>query len=334
MRLVRASAAASRVALASVSAAVLVTACHVPFTGGAGPAASGGGSITVAVIPGIDNAPLRVAVQDGLFQQHGLNVTVKGYSSVSSEIQALKSGQADIAAGDYTDFFAAQASGGAKLRLIADGYDAVANSTAVLTLPNSDITTPQKLVGRWVATPPQDTSYPKNIPYSLPMMATQQVLQSDGVSPTSVLWKSMPMQDMIGALRNGSVGAILVTEPYVFRAEAQLGAVEVLDSCSGVTASLPLSGYFSSKSFTDSQPSTVRAFQAALSQAQADSGMRGPVQAALRQLPGVSAQDAAMVTVGTYPAALSVGQVQRVSTLMSDSAMISSPIDVRSLVFR
>jgi NitT/TauT family transport system substrate-binding protein len=334
MRLVRASAAASRIALASVSAAVLVSACHVPFTGGAGPAASGGGSITVAVVPGIDNAPLRVAVQDGLFQQHGLNVTVKGYSTISSEIQALKSGQADIAVGDYTDFFAAQASGGAKLRLVADGYDAVANSTAVLTLPNSDITTPQKLVGRWVATPPQDTSYLKNIPYNLPMMATQQVLQSDGVSPTSVLWRQMPMQSMITALRNGSVGAILVTEPYVFRAEAQLGAVEVLDSCSGVTASLPLSGYFSSKSFTDSQPSTVRAFQAALSQAQADSGMRGPVQAALRQLPGVSAQDAAMVTLGTYPAALSVGQVQRVATLMSDSGMISSPIDVSSLVFR
>jgi NitT/TauT family transport system substrate-binding protein len=334
MRLVRASAAASRIALASVSAAVLVSACHVPFTGGAGPAASGGGSITVAVVPGIDNAPLRVAVQDGLFQQHGLNVTVKGFSSVSSEIQALKTGQANVAVGDYTDFFAAQASGGAKLRLIADGYDAVANSTAVLTLPNSGITTPQKLVGRWVATPPPDTSYPKDIPYNLPMMATQQVLQSDGVSPTSVFWRQMPMQDMIRALHDGSVGAILVTEPYVFRAEAQLGAVEVLDSCSGVTASLPLSGYFSSKSFTDSQPSTVRAFQAALSQAQADSGMRGPVQAALRQLPGVSAQDATMVTLGTYPAAVSVGQVQRVVTLMSDSGMISNPIDVRSLLFR
>src|ERR1700716_311366 len=212
MRLVRASAPASRIALASVSAAVLVSACHVPGTGGAGPAASGGGAITVAVGPGIDNAPLRVAVQDGLFQQHGLNVTVKGYHSISAEIQALKSGQADIAVGDYTDFFAAQAAGTAKLRLIADGYDAVANSTAVLTLPNSGITSPQKLVGRVVATPPAYTSYPKNIPYNLAMMATQQVLQSDGVSPTSVLWNQMPMENMIRALRNGSVGAILVTE--------------------------------------------------------------------------------------------------------------------------
>jgi NitT/TauT family transport system substrate-binding protein len=346
MRLVRASAAASRIALASVSAAVLVSACHVPGTGGAGPAASGGGSITVAVVPGIDNAPLRVAVQDGLFQQHGLNVTVKGYHSISAEIQALKSGQADIAVGDYTDFFAAQAAGTAKLRLIADGYDAVANSTAVLTLPGSRITTPQSLSqGQQngqpvkVATPPADVpagvAYPPNVPWNLPMMATQQVLQSDAVSPSSVRWQPMSMQDMIPALRNGRVNAILVTEPYIFQAEAKLGAVEVLDSDSGVTAGLPLSGYFSSKSFTDSQPSTVRAFQAALSQAQGNAGMRGPVQNVLPSLvQGMTVQDAAMVTLGTYPTAVSVGQVQRVATLMSDSGMISSPIDVSSLLFR
>jgi NitT/TauT family transport system substrate-binding protein len=342
MRLVRASAAASRIALVSVSAAVLVSACHVPGTGGAGPAASGGGSITVAVVPGIDNAPLRVAVQDGLFQQHGLNVTVKGYSTISSEIQALKSGQADIAVGDYTDFFAEQASGGAKLRLIADGYDAVANTTAVLTLPNSGITTPQDLVNVknvQVATPPADVpanvTYPQNVPYNLPLMTTQQVMEGDGVSPNTVTWRQMPMQDMISALRDGQVKAILVTEPYIFQAEAQLGAVEVLDSDSGVTAGLPLSGYFSLKSFTDSQPSTVRAFQAALSQAQGNAGMRGPVQNVLPSLvKGMTAQEAAMVTLGTYPTAVSIGQVQRVATLMSDSGMISSPIDVSTLLFR
>jgi NitT/TauT family transport system substrate-binding protein len=310
-------------------------------------AASGGGSITVAVVPGIDNAPLRVAVQDGLFQQHGLNVTVKGFSSVSSEIQALKTGQANVAAGDYTTFFAEQAaSGGAKLRLIADGYDAVANTTAVLTLPNSGITKPLDLSqpqqnGQQVkvAAPPADVpgnaTYPRNVPWNLPLLATQQVLQSDAVSPSSVNWYPMPMQDMIPALRNGRVKAILVTEPYIFQAEAKLGAVEVLDSDSGVTAGLPLSGYFSLKSFTDSQPSAVRAFQAALSQAQGNVGMRGPVQNVLPSLvQGMTAQDAAMVTLGTYPTAVSVGQVQRVATLMYDSAMISNPIDVSSLLFR
>jgi hypothetical protein len=63
--------------------------------------------------------------------------------------------------------------------------------------------------------------------------------------------------------------------------------------------------------------------------------MRGPVQNVLPSLvQGMTVQDAAMVTLGTYPTAVSVGQVQRVATLMSDSGMISSPIDVSSLLFR
>ncbi len=336
MRLVRASAAASRIALVSVSAAVLVSGCHVPGTAASSPAASGSGSITVAVVPGIDNAPLRVAVQDGLFRQHGLNVTVKNYDSVSSEIQALSAGRADIAAGDYTDFFEAQANGVARLRLIADGYDAIPNSMEVLALPTSGVTTPQSLENRGVvvAAPPRDDlSFPRNAPYNIETMATEQVLQSEGLSPNSVLWQNMPMQNMITALRNGRVKAILVTEPYIFEAEAQLGAVEVLDSCSGVTAGLPLSGYFGLDSYTRAQAPNVQAFQAALSQAQSDSSMRGPVQNVLPGLTGITTRDAALVTIGTYPTALSIGKVQQVATLMLDSGMISNAIDVNSLVF-
>jgi NitT/TauT family transport system substrate-binding protein len=339
MRFVRASAAASRIALASVSAAVLVSGCHVPGTA-SGPATSGSGSITVAVVPGIDNAPLRLAVQDGLFRQHGLNVTVQSYGSVGAEIQALTAGHADIAAGDYTDFLATQATGRAKLRLIADGYDAVANSMEVLTLPTSGITTPQDLASnlpnRPVATPPVGISpypYLSSFPYNISTMATKQVLQSDGVTPNSVTWQQMPMQDMIAALRSHGVKAILVTEPYILEAEAKLGAVEVLDSCSGVTAGLPLSGYFSLDSYVRNQPSTVQAFQAALSQAQSSAAMRGPLQAVLPTMTGMTTQQAALVTIGTYPTALSVGQVQRVATLMLDSGMISNPMDVRGLVF-
>jgi NitT/TauT family transport system substrate-binding protein len=336
MRLVRASATASRIALASVSAAVLVSGCHVPGTGGSSSAGSGSGSITVAVVPGIDNAPLSVAVQDGLFRQHGLNVTLKPYASAAQEIQALDSGRANIAVGDYSGFFWEEANNGAKLRLIADGYDAAPNSIAILTLPDSGITTPQLLVNQQpnqpVAIPPAQVNSGMVLD-NIQTLAAEQVLQSDGLSPNSVRWKAMPMQNMIAALQNKHVKAILVTEPYILEAEAQLGAVEVVDSSSGVTGGLPLSGYFSLDSYARTQPSAVQAFQAALSQAQSNAGMRGPIQNVLPGLTGMSTRDAAMVTLGTYPAVLSTGQVQRVATLMLDSGMISNPIDVRSLVF-
>ena len=336
MRHVRASAAASRIALVSVSAAVLVAGCHVPGTGGSGSATTGSGSITVAAVRGIDNAPLQLAVQQGLFRQHGLSVTIQPYTSVGQEIAALNSGHAQIAVGDYTDFFYAQYRGTAKLSLIADGYDAVANSIAILTLPTSGITSPQQLQGLTVASPPlENIPSQHGLPYNMPTLAAEQVLQSDGLSPTSVSWRPTAAGSMITALRSGRVKAILVTEPYIFQAEAGLGAVEVVDSSNGVTGNLPLSGYFSLASYAKQQTANVQAFQAALSQAQSDASMGGGVQAVLPQYAGMSRQDAAMATVGTYPSTLSIGQVQRVLQLMVDSGMIANPsFTVSDMEFR
>jgi NitT/TauT family transport system substrate-binding protein len=326
---------ALRAPLAVLLVAVLVSGCQVPGTGASG-AVSGSGAITVAYVAGIDNAPLTVAVNDGLFQQHGLDVTIKSYSSVSLELQALTDDQAQIAVGDYTGFLYAQATNRASLRLIADAYDAAQNSMAILTLPkpgNSGITTPQQLESESasVATPlaqvAPDTSA---APYNIQTLAAEEVLQNDGVSPSSVNWTPMQPQSMIGALRNGQVQAILVSEPYIMEAE-QLGAVEVVDASSGVTSGIPVSGYFSLSTYANAHPSAVQAFQAALDQAASDCAQRGPVQAVLPNLTSISTENSALVTLGTYPASLNVGQVQRVATLMYDSGMINNPVNVNAL---
>lgn len=317
-----------------LSVAVLASGCHVPGFGGSG-AASGSGPITVAVVPGIESAPLRVAVQEGLFRQRGLDVTVRDYQSLGAELQALTSGQAQVAAGDYTGFFYEQATGRASLRLIADGYDAASNSVAILTLPSSGITTPQQLQGLsgLVATPPAHVISPTAaVPYNIQTLAAEEVLQSDGVSPSSVNWTQMPAQRMIGELGSGQVKAILATEPYILQAEEQLGAVEVVDASSGVTSGLPMSGYFSLASYAHANPSAVQAFQEALTQAQSECAQRGPVQNVLSHLTGLSTGSAALVTLGTFPTSLNLGQVQRVATLMYDSGMIRNPVSVSALI--
>ena len=158
---------------------------------------------------------------------------------------------------------------------------------AILTLPSSGITTPQQLQGRpgGVATPmAQLIPYSAAVPYNIQTLAAQEVLQNDGVSPSSVNWTQMQAQNMIGALRNGQVYAILATEPYILEAEKQLGAVEVVDASSGVTSGLPMSGYFSLASYAHANPPAVQAFQKALDQAQSECAQRGPVQSALSNL--------------------------------------------------
>jgi NitT/TauT family transport system substrate-binding protein len=315
--------------------------CHVPGTGtssgqAAGQAQGGGEQITVAVVPGFENAPLQVGIRDGLFAQHGLNVAVQTYQTLQEAYGALISGQAEIVSGDYSGLLYMQARAGqGKLRLIADGYDATPGLMEVLTLPGSAARVPQDLQGKVVATPPRELApFSTSAPYNIETLATESALQSDGVSPSSVVWDAMAPSSMISALRDHTVSAIVATEPYILQAETQLGAIELLDACSGVTAGLPLSGYFAAASFASGHTAALRSFQAALDEAKASADQPGTVQSVLRTLPDMSGRDASLVTIGQYPTFLSVGQVQRVADLMYGTGMISTTISVKNLLLR
>lgn len=318
--------------MAAIAVATLAVGCQVTGTG-SGSSAAGTVAITVAAIPGIDDAPLYIAARNGVFRSAGLDVTILSYPSVSKELQALNSGKVDVAAGDYADFFYAEAtSRQPRLRIVADGYHATPGVMEVLTRPNSGITTPQDLAGKTIGTPEsQVIPVHAGTPYSLETVATQSVLANDGVNPAQVTWRPLPSRDLISALAHHKVSAILVQEPYIFEAQSQLGAIEVLDSCSGATASLPLSGYFALESYAHKQPDALRDFRSALQQAQADAVLPGPVQAVLARYPGMSTQSASLVTIGAYPTSLDAASLQRVASLMFNFGVLITTLDVTSM---
>ena len=207
---------ARRVLLGFLAVTLLAVGC----TPAGSSATTPGPLITVAVVPGADNAPVMIGIREGLFRDHGLNVAVKTYGSLQREFQALKNGSVDIAAGDYADFFYEAAVGKASVHLVAAGYDATPNVMEVLSLPSSGIRTPQGLVHKVVATPePQLIPSGTGVPDSIETLAAQSVLNSGGVTPTDVTWKPTPAQNMISELRSGKVSAILATEPYLTEAE-------------------------------------------------------------------------------------------------------------------
>jgi NitT/TauT family transport system substrate-binding protein len=320
--------------IATVAVSLLAAGCHVPFTGSAAPALTRS-SITVAALPGVDNAPLYLALHSGLFTNAGLTVNIQSYSSVGKEIAALTNGSANVAVGDYADFFYAQdAANHPGFSIVADGYDAAPSVMQVLALPGT-ITTPQQLVGKTIGTPePQAIPFSATLPYSEETLATQSVLTDSGVNPSTVHWKAMPASQLIGALQSHQVSAILATEPTIYQAETQLGATEVIDSCSGKTGSMPLTGYFTLRSFSHNYRSTVLAFRSALLKAQAQAAQAAQVQAVLASDEHMGPQTAALVTLGVYPTALKASSLQRVAALMSEFNRLNTPITVSSLIFR
>lgn len=324
-------------ATAAAAGLLLLAGCT---TGGSSGAPSANATLVVAASPGIPSAPLYVASRDGMFGSAGLRVTIHSYPSFRAEVAALENGTADIAFGDYADLFYTQEGLAARHRpgmvIVADGYDAAPNVVEVLTLPNSGITSPRNLVGKVIGTPrPQVMA--DNVagrPYSLETLATQSVLYNDNVSPARVGWRAMPTPDLINALRTRQVDAILATEPTIYQAESELGALPVLDSCTGETANLPLDGYFTSQSYAKAHPSTIAAFQSALRRAQAAAGQTKPVLTALesQSFADVKPQTASLVTIGEYPTSLKASNLARIASLMFFFGTLRHQVDVASMI--
>ncbi|HUZ53340.1 MAG TPA: ABC transporter substrate-binding protein [Streptosporangiaceae bacterium] len=319
-------------AIAALTIIPLAAGCRV------GGAASGhpvqNATITVAAIQGVDNAPLYIAHNNGTFSRAGLDVQIRTFHSVSAELQALSNGKVDIAAGDYVDFFSIVSKTTRPfLSIVADGYHAAPGVMEVLTYPGSGVTTPRSLVHHTVGTPaPQGIPASTSKPYSLETLATDSVLTNAGVDPKQVTWKPMDESKLIGALKSHEVAAILVAEPYIFQAESSLGAVVVLDSCSGATANLPLSGYFATSSFVHNHQAALSEFRSALQHAQEGAVLPGPVRAQLATDPTMNMQSASLVTIGSYPTSLNAASLQRVADLMFNAEMLSHSLSVSGMI--
>jgi len=332
----------------AAAAAVLtvVAGCRVPGMSGGTSAPQVSGTINVGAAPGVGAVPLYLALQSGAFRRTGLTVHITTYSSISSELQDLQAGKIQVAYGDYADMFYAQAhalaaggKSGLKMVIVADGYDAAPNTMEVLTLPNSGIVTPKNLQGKTIGTTEPQMMSMSNAgqPYSLETVATQSVLTNDNVTLARVHWRPVGSSALLGALANHQVNAILATEPTIFQAESQLGAVPVVDSATGATANLPLDGYFALRSFASKNSAQLTAFRSALETGQSAASQQAPVRAALEHSVGLAMSDASLVTLGIYPTSMNASDLQRVVSLMfffnAIPSVNGSQLSVQSMIY-
>src|SRR5271165_4737647 len=97
-----------RCSLAAVSGLALLLAAGC--AGSASPGGADSGTIVIAAEPGVSDAAIYLAQKDGLFAAEGLShVEIRAYANQADVLNALQSGQADIAAADYGDIFYDQA---------------------------------------------------------------------------------------------------------------------------------------------------------------------------------------------------------------------------------
>jgi NitT/TauT family transport system substrate-binding protein len=334
--------------LGAVAAAAVLAILFVPrLTGGgdAAPSVIEQPDLNVAVVPAVDSAGFFVALHEGLFAAHGLNVTF--IPAVSSETvinaQALDEprDRVDISCGNYVSYIQAQEnydqgkrSSSASSAVIAADLDIFAEGSlmepgaqGLYVMPSSRVRTLAGLEGKVVG-----VNAPGNILYLL----AASTLTDRGLSVSGVRFAYYPLPEMAAMLKAGKIAAAVLPEPFASQAEQSLGATLLADLDHGATTAFPVQGCAATRQWAAAHPVTLAAFRAAFEQGQqiADAN-RSAVEQAMAALPaplGVSRTTAAIMSLDSYPVGpVDAVRIQRVADVMRQ--FLGSPaFNARSMI--
>lgn len=281
-------------------------------------------NISLGVLPVLGAAPFFLAMEKGFFAEEGLTVKPVTIQGAGAAVGSMNTGELDLVFGNYGSFFDAQAKKTADVKFVADGYSANPRTWMVLVAKDSQLRKPADISGKRVAVTTIN---------SLAELTIRSVLTSTGQAVTTPNFVEMKYTDMGEALRNRTVDAALLSEPYITDVSKRYGAVPLFDAASGATADIPISGYATSDKFARENPHTVEAFQRALAKgvnvALTD---RNEVERSIRGYAGVDQQTAALTALVGFPLGLDPKRLQRVCDLMLAYGELSTRLDAQSMI--
>lgn len=215
---------------------------------GCTPAAEGATSdvaVTVGVLPGADLAPLYLGMEQGFFEEEGIDLTVDSLApSISGIVSAVEAGSYDFGYADILSILIA-AENGADITIVsgatATSGNVLGDFAALMVRADSDVTSIADLAGRTIAVDAVGTTN---------QVVLAAVLEDEGLDVTSVTWQPVSFLDSTAALLDGSVDAALVVEP--FATAAKIDKMQVITyPFAEFAEGLMVSGYFASATTAD-----------------------------------------------------------------------------------
>jgi NitT/TauT family transport system substrate-binding protein len=301
--------------LAAVALAAGVAACS-SGSSSSGTSTSGSApemaNVTVGILSATDDAPVLLALKQGFFKQHGLNVSYKIMPSTNSSTALLQSHTIQFAIMNYVGMFQQEkAFPGLHLRIIADNVQTSPGLFDFMVAKDSKIKTLADLKGKKLSVPSAGV-------FSFPQLSLDVLGKPYGVNADSVTDVAIPFPEAPQALASGKVDAAFTTEPFITIMEQTTGAKVLVDMLSGPLAGFPVSAWGTSQYYTQHDPKTVAAFAAAIQEATRYAAANP--QAVRQVLPdyitGMKPGLASVIVLPTFNTSLSLARMQRVANAM------------------
>ena len=288
--------------------------------------------ITIGYVNSLGAAPFLLGIKQGLFNTGGLNVSDKAYANDADEEKGLKNGEIQIALGDYTSFLDNQnaARVAPLLQVVGEAYDAGSDTFGLVAARNNSAlsadpatTIAAKIAGATITVSVPAFDSPEYVSLAAWAMSEQAPVpaQQSNIHPAPAdADPAAAAKQVLSNIASGSSAAGVLQEPYLTQALETGKVVELANLSSGTAADMPVSGYFALTKFTQANPNTIAAFDAALAQAQALGDSRVSIEQAL-EAQAVDDTLAATTQIGNFPSIVVPATIDNVLSLMNAAGL-------------
>jgi NitT/TauT family transport system substrate-binding protein len=207
--------------------------------------------VTVGLLQIAPHAAMQLAIDEGIFEEHGLDVTIQLGQGGAALLPAVSSGSIQFAVGNPLSVLVA-ASQGLEMKIVA-GYshqEQGVPASGLVVRSDSGISSWKDLEGKTVAV---------NAVNTLGDLGTMGLVEQDGGDPAAVKFTEIAFPDQLAQLEQGNIDAAWIPEPFISAALATEG-MEYLGNTFDVIPGLYSTVTFTSASYADANPDVVKAF--------------------------------------------------------------------------
>jgi NitT/TauT family transport system substrate-binding protein len=309
-----------------------LAACGGDDDGGSTDAASSGEGgevreVTVGMLPILPTAALYAGIEEGFFEDRGIEVTVETGQGGAALLPAVMAGQIDFATSNPVSLLQAR---GEELdvRVIAHWTSALSEGdqdiNGVVAAAGSGIESAADLAGKTVAV---------NTLNGMGGLTIREAVRQDGGDPDAVEFVELPFPDMPAALSGGNVDAVWVPEPFLSSLQAAGNVVATYSSMESVPGH-PTQLFFTSPQLLASDPELVEDFTAAVEETlefadQNPDAVKAQIAQVLPQLPPEATENVLLEEFGTD---LRRDQLEELGQLMVEDGLLEEDADVDGLL--
>ena len=248
------------IGLTAAAAMLALTACGGDDSGDIG----ADGELTpveVGVIPIGDVASIYVGQQEGIFEEHGIDLTLTQAQGGAAIVPGVQSGDLDFGYSNVTSLVMAR-SQGLPVQIVATGPQTTGSPdedfAAVMVDPNSGIESITDLEGQTLAVNTLNNIFDSVISAGL---------EAEGGDADQVEFVEMAFPDMVAQLEAGNVDAISAVDPFAVMGD-EAGLERIYGPFSEPVEDLSIGGYFTNEQVIADDPELVENFTAAMKESQ------------------------------------------------------------------